>query len=60
MTAFRDNAAHWRHRAEEARTMALSLTSREAQRRMLSVAINYLKIAREAEARADPSARGNG
>ena len=36
----------------EARTIALSLASREAKRRMLSVAINYMKIAREAEARA--------
>ncbi len=52
MTTFRDDAAHWRNRAAEARTIALSLTSREAKRRMLSVAINYMKIAREAEARA--------
>jgi hypothetical protein len=52
MTTFRDDAGHWRNRAAEARTIALSLTSREAKRRMLSVAINYMKIAREAEARA--------
>jgi len=55
MTTFRDDAAHWRNRAAEARTIALSLTSREAKRRMLSVAINYMKIAREAEARASAS-----
>ncbi len=53
MATFRDDAAHWRNRAAEARTIALSLTSREAKRRMLSVAINYVKIAREAEARAN-------
>jgi hypothetical protein len=49
---FRDDAAHWRNRPAEARRVALSLTSREAKRRMLSVAINYVKIARDAEARA--------
>ncbi len=58
MTNFRDDAAHWHNRAAEARTIAMSLTSREAKRRMLSIAINYLKIAREAEARTGPSARG--
>ncbi len=52
MATFRDDAVHWRKRATEARTIALSLASREAKRRMLSVAINYMKIAREAEARA--------
>ena len=57
MTSFRDDAAHWHNRAAEARTIAMSLTSREAKRRMLSIAINYLKIAREAEARTGPSTR---
>ena len=57
MVPFRDDAAHWHNRAAEARTIAMSLTSREAKRRMLSIAINYLKIAREAEARTDANAR---
>ncbi len=57
MVPFRDDVAHWRNRAAEARTIALSLTSREAKRRMLSIAINYLKIAREAEARKGAGAR---
>ena len=57
MVPFRDDAAHWHNRAAEARTIAMSLTSREAKRRMLSIAINYLKIAREAEARTGAGAR---
>jgi hypothetical protein len=57
MVTFRDDVAHWHKRAAEARTIAMSLTSREAKRRMLSIAINYLKIAREAEARTGVGAR---
>jgi hypothetical protein len=37
---------HWRHRAEEARAMAESLTDPEAKQLMLNVAADYEKLAK--------------
>ena len=42
---------HWRHRAEEARAMAESLTDPEAKQLMLNVAADYEKLAKRAEDR---------
>jgi hypothetical protein len=42
---------HWRHRAEEARAMAESLTDPEAKQLMLNVAADYEKLAKRAEER---------
>jgi len=42
---------HWRHRAEEARAMAESLTDPEAKQLMLNVPADYEKLAKRAEDR---------
>jgi len=52
MNPLRDEAAHWYSRAADARKIAADLTDPAARRKMLAVADNYMKIAREAEARA--------
>jgi hypothetical protein len=52
MNPLRDEAAHWYSRAADARKIATDLTDPAARRKMLAVADNYMKIAREAEARA--------
>ncbi len=42
-------AAHWRERAEEARSLAASMMGADARDAMLKVAENYEKIAKRAE-----------
>lgn len=49
---FRDDPAHWEQRAREARSIAESLTSREAIESMLEIARSYEKLAELARARA--------
>jgi predicted anti-sigma-YlaC factor YlaD len=51
------NPKHWRDRAEDARTVAESLTNSECRRMMLQVADDYDKLANRAEERAKPVAR---
>jgi hypothetical protein len=54
-----DNARHWRAQAEAARTIANQLTNLESKRIMLGIALCYVQLAQQAEARRriDPSAR---
>ncbi len=51
MNPLRDEASHWFARAADARKIAAELTDPVARRKMFAVAENYMKIAREAEAR---------
>jgi hypothetical protein len=46
-----DNARHWRAQAEEARTIANQLTDPESKRTMLGIALCYVQLAQQAEAR---------
>ena len=45
------NARHWRARAEEARELAEQMTSPEAKRIMLGIAVSYVALAQMAEER---------
>jgi hypothetical protein len=51
-------AAHWRERAEEARSLAGHMTSDEARRAMLGVARNYDMLAEYAERLQNAQAKG--
>jgi hypothetical protein len=46
-----DDARRWRAQAEEARTIADQLTNPESKRIMLGIALGYVQLAQQAEAR---------
>jgi len=49
--SFIHDPAHWRQRAEEARTIAEQMSDPEAKRMMLEIAEDYEKLAKRAEER---------
>jgi len=49
--SFIHDPAHWRQRAEEARTIADQMADREAKGMMLKIAEDYEKLAKRAEER---------
>ena len=49
----RITAAHWRDRAEEARTQAAEMRDPRAKEDLLDIAENYDQLAEQAEARAN-------
>ena len=50
------DAAHWRDRAEEARSLAEQMTDPESRERMLRIAADYDKLAERAAERAKKTA----
>ena len=47
-----DDSAHWRNRAEEARTLAEDMSDETSRQMMLRIAEDYLRLALHAEQRA--------
>jgi len=56
-TEYRDDAAHWRARAEEARRLASQMADTKAGEAMLDIADRYDKIAKHTEERAAATAK---
>jgi hypothetical protein len=46
-----DNAHHWRHREEEARTLTEAMYNEETKARLLKIADEYARLAERAEQR---------
>jgi len=53
-----DDPAHWRGRAEEARTLADEMSDEISRQLMLKVAEDYERLARHAEQRARHRSKG--
>jgi hypothetical protein len=58
--SLRDDAGHWFARAAAMRKLAADVSNPEARRKMLAVADNYMRNAREAQARADALVKADG
>jgi hypothetical protein len=50
-SSFINDPAHWRHRAEEMRTLAEGMSSSETRQIMMRIATDYERLAERAEQR---------